>query len=127
MVDIYLDPVTNDLDLTGNTLRLTKTVQENTRQRVLITLNTNKGEWPFNISFGIPWLKNENNNTQLLGKTSKNIIDSAIKKAILTRQGIVSIEQYSSTLDKVTRRMTVNFKALTETGDIITVTENINI
>ena len=127
MVDIYLNPLSNDIDLTSNTMRLTENTQENTRQRVVIVLNTNKGEWDFNISFGVPWLKNENNNIQLLGKTSKNIIDSAIKKAVLTREGIVSISEYSSTLDKITRVLTVNLKAITESGEIITLTTNISI
>ena len=126
MVDIYLNPITNDIDLSGNTIRLTETNEENSRQRVLIVLNVNKGEWQFNINFGIPWLKNEFNPIQLLGKTSKSIIDSAIKKAILTREGILSLENYTSSLEQNTRILTVSFKAITEDGEV-TVNETINI
>src|SRR5690606_6447678 len=127
MVDIYLNPATNDIDLANNTMRLTETTEESTRQRVLITLNTNRGEWKFNISFGVPWLSNEDNPIQLLGRTPKYIIDAAVKEAILSRKGIISLNSYSSETDKQTRIMTISFRAETEEGEIITVNDNISI
>ena|SRR5690606_15510908 len=125
MVDIYLNPETNDIDLSGNTMRLTETIEENTRQRVLITLSTNRGEWAFNILFGVPWLKNESNPIQLLGKTPKQIIDAAIKEAVLSREGVLTIDTYSSEIDKQSRRMTVNIKATTADGEIIIIEDSI--
>ena len=88
MVDIYIDPITNDIDLTNNTIRLTKSVEELTRQQVSITLNAFRGEWRFNIDFGVPYLANDNNQTQLLGAgDNTNLLDLAIKDAILSNEG----------------------------------------
>lgn len=121
MTDIYLDPVTNDIDLTNNVMRLTTTTEELTRQRTQIWLGMFKGEWFANVLAGIPYLANDNNPQQLLGTSNQRIFDLAIKTGITTRAGIVELNSYSSSLDKVTRILTIAFEATTETGEIVTV------
>lgn len=109
-----------DLDLGDNyTLKLVDKEEDLVRQRVLITLNTNRGEWDFDLAFGVPYIKNEYNNISILGKVPQGIFDSAIQDAILTRQGIVELANYSSTLDQRTRKITVKAQAITEHGEIV--------
>lgn len=124
MVDILLNAA-GDLDLSGNTLKLTPTIEDNTRQRVLITLSTNRGEWEFNILFGVPYLSNANNPTQLLGKVPKSFLDAAITEAILSKEDITSLNSYSSVLDKVTGVLTIEANATTNTGEIVNISTSV--
>ena len=83
MTDIFLDPLTNDIDLVNNVMRLTANTEELSRQRVQIWLGIFKGEWFFNIVAGIPYLANDNNPVQLLGVgTNKDAFDREIKEGI---------------------------------------------
>ena len=106
---------------------LTPDIQTSSVQQVYITLNTNKGSWMFNIEFGIPWLSNSNNPLQLLGKDgSKGLIDSLIREAILARENVTEILEYSSTVDKITKVMNVSFVFRTRSGEVVNI-ENIPI
>jgi hypothetical protein len=121
MTDIFLDPNTNDIKLDNQIMRLTTSIEELSRQRVQIWLGIFKGEWFVNILAGIPYLSNDNNPEQLLGVTSKETFDLAIKTGITTRSGIVELLSYSSTLDNSTRVITISFEASTETGEIVSI------
>lgn len=119
MADIFLDPLTNDIQLTNNVMRLVTSTEELSRQRVQIWLGIFKGEWFYNIVAGIPYLANDNNPEQLMGiGTNKDAFDRAIKEGIVTREGIVELESYSSTLNNSTRTLTISFEASTLTGTI---------
>ena len=121
-VDIFLNQATDDIDLTSNkTMRLTSNIEESSRQQVLITLATFKGEWFANILAGIPYLVNDENTEQLLGDTETINFDIAIKNGILTRENITSLTTYSSSFDRKERILTVSFTATTNKGEVITV------
>lgn len=121
-VDIYIDPASGDLDLSSNkTLRLTNSIEESSRQQVAITLATYRGEWFANINYGVPYLKNDNNNEQLMGANRKALLDIAIKNGILTRENIVRLISYESELNNQTRLLTVSFRAETNTGEVISI------
>lgn len=119
--DIYLNPLTNDIDLTNKRMRLTESIPESSRQQVYIDLHTFQGEWYANILAGVPYLANDTNAIQLLGKTSKDTFDITIKGNILSRENIISLTSYSSELNKATRNITINFVAKTNTGEEITI------
>lgn len=124
-MDILLNDQ-GDIDLGTNfTMSLVKTKEQITKQKIKIALNTNRGEWAFNINFGVPWLRNEYNNISILTKVPKGIFDSAIKDAILTREGVVEILEYKSVVDKVTRKVAVEAKVKTEQGDIISISSDL--
>jgi hypothetical protein len=120
-VDIFLNPNTNDIDFVNNTMRLTQNIQESSRQQVLIDLSTFKGEWFFDIQAGIAYLKNDNNQEQLLGTSDKSLFDVAIKGSITSRENIVEILSYSSVFDRQARTLTVSFEATTNTGEVVSV------
>jgi hypothetical protein len=70
------------------------------KQRLLLS----KGEWPFDINEGIPWL-------DLMEKPiNKILIDSLIKKRIIDTNGVLSIVSYESIFDSKTREFTINFR-----------------
>jgi len=120
----YLLAEDGDLDLTNGSMSLTKTIEQSSKQQAIISLNTYRGEWDFNILAGIPWLINENNTTQVLGKSTKTLIDTVVQEDILNRENITEIISYESILDKSTRVLTISFEALTNQGSVISVSDS---
>ena len=62
----------------------------------------NKGEWKFNLLFGLPWMTSSNN-PQLIGKNDKSFVDSIIKNEIRATEWVAEILSFNSTLDVVER------------------------
>lgn len=120
----YLLAEDGDLDLTNGSMSLTKTIEQSSKQQAIISLNTYRGEWDFNILAGIPWLINENNTTQVLGKSTKTLIDTVVQEDILNRENITEIISYESILDKSARILTISFEALTNQGSVISVSDS---
>ena len=67
MSDLYLDPLTHDLVLSGSDLRLTDT-DEILIQRLKIRLEFLLGEWFLNVNLGIPY-------TQIIFEDGANNLD----------------------------------------------------
>lgn len=108
MADLYIDPDTGDLALQNNMVRLTAGNDELTRQRIETTLRTFRGEWVYNILEGIPYLENKNNKIQLIGRAaSKEDFDSYIKQAILNKPFVTAITFYESSLDRITKKLSI--------------------
>lgn len=122
-VDFFLNPDTGDIDLSNNGLmRLTENIEESSRQQVLISLSTFKGELFWDINAGIPYLRNDNNDIQALGERTKQFLDALIQNDVLTRENIIGITSYESELDKLSGKLTVNVSATTNQGEVIPVT-----
>ena len=119
LVDLYINPLTGDIDLNNNQMRLTANIQEAVRQKVQITLEAFQGEWVYNIDFGVPYLENDNNPTQILGKTSQAFFDTTVKTAIEEVEGIVRVISFSSTLTQPEGLITINFEAITQSGEVL--------
>lgn len=90
MTDIYLDPTSGDVSIVDGLLRLTESVDEETRQRLAITLGTFRGEWFLDISIGLPYFQ------MVLKGNGKDFADAVIKQAINNDEGIVSVIDYTS-------------------------------
>lgn len=121
-VDFFLDPKTNDIDISNNfTMRTTANIEESSRQQVQISLGTFKGEWFADINAGIPYLRNDNNTVKALGEEPKAFIDALIQDDILSRENIVSITSYESTFTRATGELEVVASATTKQGDVIPV------
>lgn len=117
MADLLLD-VNGDLSISNGDLQITPDIQNLVKQSLIITLKTFRGEWKYNINYGVPYVSNENNPIQILGKVKKNIFDLHIKEAIVSVPGIISLDSYTSDIDFPRQRITVNFKATTSFGSI---------
>lgn len=61
------------------------------------------GEWFLNIDEGTPFLQG------ILGKYSEQVANTTIQDRVLSTEGVVSIENYESSIDVDTRTMTVEF------------------
>lgn len=119
MVDIYIDPATGDIDLTNNTMRLTTSDPELTRQKIWINLSVNKGSYLHDLNLGIPYFQNDYNPISLMGKTSQYMIDAYVKEGILSRDGVDRLTSYSSTWDKQSGQSTITYVAASTSGDTI--------
>lgn len=124
MTDLLLDPDTGDLCILNGELCIITTEEELTRQAIIITLNTFKGEWFRNIDYGTPWIENENNKIALLGKTSRSFVDSQIRLAIKSLPEVVSISEYSSTFNQITGEMSISVGVISKNGNLVLVNES---
>jgi hypothetical protein len=66
-----------------------------------------EGEWFLDLTVGMPWYQS------VVGNNTSALYDTAIKTQILNTQGVASIVTYSSSLNRVTRTLTVNATILT--------------
>lgn len=115
----YLLNQDGDIAITNGSIKLTETIEQSSKQQATISLNTYKGEWDFNILAGIPYLINENNPTQVLGKSTKRLIDAVVQKDILDRENITELVVFNSVLDKNTRKLSIDWEARTTQGSTI--------
>ena len=114
MTDIQLDN-TGDIDITDFSMSLTYDDTESIRQRVLIRLQTFKGEYFLDTTIGIPYFQ------QVFVKgVNKGVIDSIFKNAIEQTPGVSKVTSYTSTLDSSNRTYTTNWRAKLDNGDEIT-------
>jgi hypothetical protein len=104
-MDLYLDRVTNDLELENGDLRLVADEQgapAETEQRVLVTFRTDQGEWTYNTNFGVGYRLYVLSKNPDLAQVEAHLIDKAT--------GIETIERVNRmdvSLDHPTRHATV--------------------
>ncbi|WP_429496620.1 hypothetical protein ACQUFY_06705 [Robbsia andropogonis] len=79
-------------------------------QGVLTRLKLFAGEWFLDQTEGMPW------SADVLGKYTAGTADVAIRTRILGTLGVTSIENYSSTVDRNTRKLTVTVTINTQYG-----------
>jgi hypothetical protein len=127
MTDLLLDPDTGDLCIFEGDLCTVTTEQELTRQAVMVTLRTFRGEWFRNINTGVPWIENENNKIALLGKVSKDFVDSQIRLAIKSLPEVLGISNYSTKFNQQTGLMSLTANILSAGGTISLVNETFDI
>lgn len=76
-------------------------------QKVRTRLLLWEGEWFLDRTEGTPWLQ------QIVGKNKNPTYDLAIQQRILETSGVKSIESYSSSVDGITRRLSVSVTIVT--------------
>lgn len=70
-------------------------------QAVKTRLGLYTGEWFLDLAEGTPW------RTQVLGKYTQNTYDTMLKDRVLSTQGVMSLDSYSSTSDSRARALSV--------------------
>lgn len=117
MPDIRLNPVTGDVDISKGKICLTESGAESVAQRIRITLQTNQGEWDFNLDFGVRYY-------DLLFKksTSKTLIDAELRSKILAVPGVAKLNSFVSSIDARERKYKLDIIVTSETGDTINLT-----
>ncbi len=110
MSDFKQDPVTGDLVIENNEL-VRITGAEEIVQRIIQRLRTFRGEWFLDRSVGLPYYQDI-----LIKNPNVETVQGLFRQAILKTPGVTRLLQYSQTLDGVTRKLTINFKALGDVG-----------
>lgn len=81
-------------------------------QAILTRLRLLTGEWFLDVTEGTPYL------TQVIGRNTTPTYDRAIKDRILGTIGVLSIDTYSSFLNRAARSLTVNATVSTIFGAV---------
>lgn len=116
-MDLYLDPVTHDLQVgPAGLVRLTSGVPEAAAQRLLIMLRMFAGEWFLDLTAGIPYYES------ILVKNP----DLAAVRAILVQKiqvdtYVSAVTRLSLALDSTTRVMSCDFAATLKDGSEISI------
>jgi hypothetical protein len=84
-------------------------------QSIVTRLGLWQGQWYLNIPDGTRWL------TRVLGKYMGSTRDAEIQARVLGTTGVQQILNYSSSLDRTTRRWNVNMTVQTQFGTITVV------
>jgi hypothetical protein len=88
-------------------------------QAVLTRLQLRTGEWFLDLLEGTPY------DTEILGEGTQALYDQAIQERIIGTNGVLSLVEYSSTLDK-NRKLSVSATIATVYGNAtITTTGNL--
>jgi hypothetical protein len=122
MVDLARDlnklsPNYGDLLMVDGSLVLTSDADtrgtNNVLQDILCRLRTFQGEWFLDNELGMPWFQ------LVLGKNPDLwLINSRIKATILETPGVFSLDRYTSTLERSTRRLPITFACTTVAGRV---------
>jgi hypothetical protein len=111
MKDLKLDEITHDL-VTDTDLQLVSGI-DYYAQKVKIVLWFFLAEWFLDTSKGINYIG------QVFGKNPNlTLIDNLFKIAILEIDGFLELLQYDSDFDIPLRKLTVDFKADTDAGEL---------
>ena len=83
-------------------------VPEAPAQLVETRLGLWQGQWFLDQSEGTPYT------TNVLGTGTKPLYDAAIQRRIADTQGVTGIENYTSSFDATTRKLTIDADVLTQ-------------
>ena len=106
MIDIGIDPITNDIMSVDGKVGIVKDVDE-VVQRVRTRLRRVLGEWFLDINAGIPYFNGE----MLGGKDTKYIL-MIIKSEILNTVGVQEVTSIQINYNNSTRKATVAAKII---------------
>ena len=68
------------------------------------------GTWFLDVTIGTPWL------TQIIGKNTKSLYDTAIRTVVLQTTGVTGIVAYNSVLNDAARSLAVTMTINTQYG-----------
>ena len=108
--DFLLDPDTGDLDV-SNGLSLIISNQISLRQRLYLRFNTWQGAWYFDETFGFP------HRSYIGKKVMKAVLDNKIKEVINEEPDVLSIENFSSSMDVSYRSYEASCTVYTTEGE----------
>lgn len=109
-MNILIDDATGDISIDANNWVMVDGLDE-IQQIMKQNLQTVGGEWFLDTSLGLPWF------TEILEKNnSQKNIDAIFIDEIAATPGFISLVKYESSLDPVTRALSVSFEAYTVEG-----------
>lgn len=110
--DLRLDTLIHDLKINKYDLSLVDDL-ESTAQRLKVRLLFFLTEWFLDRQQGIPYLQDILQKAPDLQK-----VENIIKTVILTTPRVIQLQSFSLDYDNLTRKLIVEFNALTDDGDL---------
>lgn len=107
--DLQIDPLTNDLAFDGRGNIALVSGAELVAQRLRYRLNTQLGEWSFDVRLGVDY-----RNTVMQKAPDLGAIRAAFIATIATTEGVVAVETFELSLSG--RQLRVRFEVLTNEG-----------
>jgi len=110
--DLLIDPTTGDLDVSVG-LQLIESNVVSLRQRLWMRFNVWQGDWYFDETLGFPY------RTYLGQKVMKAVLDNKIKETTRLEPDVVSVNNFSSLMDRRGRSYEAYFEVLTLEQEIV--------
>jgi len=76
------------------------------KQRIKIKMNTNEGEWMFNLLFGIPWIE------RLSNSEPPEVLVGEVREVLENDDAVDEIVEINYDFDKANRGIEINFIAM---------------
>jgi len=121
MKSLLLEQNKNKFVIEDHRWRFSKTRLEYVAQKIRHTISIFKGEWFMDTSLGIPYIPDENTNKNM----HRRMIETALQVRIGEIDGVKKFLVFNSSIDKATRKLTVNFTVQIDTGETYSHTEEI--
>jgi len=121
MKDLLLQQNSNKFAVEDHSWRFTSTRLEYLSQKIRHTISVFQGEWFMDRSIGIPYIPSETTEKNM----HRRMIETALQVRIGEIPGVVKFLSFSSTLDKATRKLRVNFTVQIDTGEQYSHTEEV--
>jgi len=109
MIDLQLDN-SHDLNVSGNDLVLTEDADQ-VSQNLDIKLHFFKGEYPLDITFGVPYYENV-----FVKNPDIPAVSAIFKSAIMSVPDVNELQEFSLDYDASARDISVDFKVNTTFG-----------
>ena len=121
MTDLNFDDLINDIVVEGGDLTLSgdKGQKETARQSIKATLRVFQGEWFLDNkdqpTVGVPYMQ------QILGfkGITNEFLNTIMSNAILSDKHVNTIEEINSSIDPVTRTLSVDFSCTLKSGQTL--------
>jgi hypothetical protein len=113
MKDLLLEQQSNNFVVEDHHWRFTKTRLEYMAQKIRHTTSVFRGEWFMDKTIGIPYIPGEDIEKNM----HRRMIETALQVRIGEVKGVEKFLSFSSSLDKATRILTVEFTVQIDTGE----------
>lgn len=111
-LDLLLTTTDNDISVDGADLRLVAGADE-VAQHIGLGLRMGRGEWYLDSLAGVPYYK-----SFFVNNPNSSIIETILRREILGDDDIEALTELSLEIDRLTRRIDVEFSAVSVFGDI---------
>ncbi len=113
MADLKLNVQTGDLEIGPDGDLIIVTGLDAIAQHLRIRLQFFRGEWFLDTRLGIPYYEEV-----LIKAPDLNVVQSLLREAIRETPGVIAINSFELDFEGVTRRLSLDFEALTTEGPL---------
>lgn len=112
-MNIGIDKTTGDIELINGELPLVTGTQEY-EQFLTQKLRTFLGEWFMDIRLGLPYFQEI-----FVKRLNVETVNAVYRNEIINTPGILELQEFDLDLEKISRKLTVSFRALSTEGEVV--------